>query len=68
MQERQILCVFDLDFTVWQPEMYQLYGKPRYIPTPPELTGIALKEAKTIREGMVLADKDGSVMRVFHGA
>mmetsp|Transcript_26876 Transcript_26876/g.64111 ORF Transcript_26876/g.64111 Transcript_26876/m.64111 type:complete len:300 (+) Transcript_26876:314-1213(+) len=25
------LAVFDLDYTIWQPEMYQLYGKPRLV-------------------------------------
>ena len=27
------LAVFDLDYTIWQPEMYQLYGKPRLVAT-----------------------------------
>ena len=64
----RILVVFDLDYTVWQPEMYQLYGKPHYVATPKNLSAKARKEAKTIKEGMVLKDMHGSVMRVFHGA
>lgn len=26
------LVVFDLDYTIWHPEMYQLCGKPRLVP------------------------------------
>jgi Acid Phosphatase len=26
------LVVFDLDYTIWQPEMYQLYSQPRLVP------------------------------------
>jgi hypothetical protein len=63
-----MLCVFDLDFTVWQPEMYQLYGKPEYSTPPKDISAHALREAKTRKEGLVLQGRGGSVMRVFHGA
>ena len=26
------LAVFDLDYTIWDPEMYQLHGAPRLRP------------------------------------
>lgn len=68
MKYDEILAVFDLDYTVWQPEMYQLYGKPHYIPAPNGMTPSELAEAKTIKEGMILEDMGGSPMRVFHGA
>ena len=64
-----MLAVFDLDYTVWQPEMYQLYSKPKFIPTPPGLSEKVLQETKTVKEGMILADSTrGSPMRVFRGA
>ena len=63
-----MLGVFDLDFTVWRPEMYQLYGKPEFAQPPKGTSARTLREAKTRKEGLVLRDRDGSVMRVFHGA
>jgi hypothetical protein len=68
MKYDKILAVFDLDYTVWQPEMYQLYGKPHYVPAPKDMSPSELKEAKTVKEGMILKDMGGSPMRVFHGA
>jgi hypothetical protein len=62
------LAVFDLDYTVWQPEMYQLYSKPQ-LSEPSKNTSAQIKrEAKTTKEGMILVDKNGSPMRVFPGA
>ena len=63
-----VLVVFDLDFTIWQPEMYQLYGKPRYSALPDTLSTVEAQEAKTRKEGMILRDGGGSIMRVFQGA
>ena len=48
--------------------MYQLYGKPEYAKPPKGTSAHALREAKTRKEGLVLQDRDRSVMRVFHGA
>lgn len=62
------LAVFDLDYTVWQPEMYQLYGQPRFVQAPKGMSDKVLKEAKTTKDRMILEDKGGSPMRVFHGA
>ena len=25
------MAVFDLDYTIWEPEMYQIYGPPKQI-------------------------------------
>ena len=64
------LAVFDLDYTVWQPEMYQLWGKPKLVPTEStrQLSPIILQEAKTKVNGHILIDPQGSPMRVFSGA
>jgi Acid Phosphatase len=69
------LAIFDLDYTIWQPEMYQLYGAPRLVPVSslkPNLRDSASaavkKEMTTNRDGMVLVDGAGSPMRVFPGA
>jgi hypothetical protein len=65
------LVVFDLDYTIWQPEMYQLYGPPTLKPASSvrqSFSSKILTEMKTIKEGMVLVDSSGSPMRVFHGA
>ena len=62
------LVVFDLDFTVWQPEMYQLCGEPKLTGNMNSLPGNARKEARTSKEGMILVDKSGTPIRVFPGA
>ena len=64
----RFLAVFDLDYTVWQPEMYQLYGRPRFVPAPKQFSDHILKECKTVKDGMILTDSGGSPMRVFPGA
>jgi len=62
------LVVFDLDYTVWQPEMYQLYNGPRLVPAPKNLSARVLNEAATNVEGEILVDKDKTPIRVFEGA
>jgi hypothetical protein len=64
------LAVFDLDYTVWQPEMYQLSGPPTLTPIDkhPKLSPILLKETRTNKKGMILTDRQNSPMRVFDGA
>lgn len=64
------LAVFDLDYTIWRPEMYQLWGPPKLTPIDkirkmPEAIRI---EARTNRKGMILTDKESTPMRVFDGA
>lgn len=65
------LVVFDLDYTVWQPEMYQLYGSPRLVDAS-SLKHIksdrVLQEAQTDTKGQILVDKSGTPIRVFEGA
>ena len=68
-QQQQLrLVVFDLDYTVWVPEMYQLYGHPKLIPTPQNLTEEERYETLTTSHGQILTDKGGSYIRVFPGA
>jgi len=65
------LAVFDLDYTIWRPEMFQLYGPPKLTPTSKlggRLSPAALAEGRTVQEGMVLTDRDGDIMRIFDGA
>ena len=62
------LAVFDLDYTVWQPEMYQLYSKPQLTKPSKNMSAQIRREAKTAEEGMVLVDKNSSPMRMFPGA
>lgn len=63
------LAVFDLDYTVWQPEMYQLYGNVRLVKADGyQLSAIEKHETKTTKDGMILTDKSGTPIRVFSGA
>jgi Acid Phosphatase len=69
------LAIFDLDYTIWQPEMYQLRG-------PPVLRSIddiqkqkkqsysqrVLQEALTTSPNKVLVDRNGWMMQMFDGA
>ncbi|CAB9515152.1 Magnesium-dependent phosphatase 1 [Seminavis robusta] len=72
MGEAMRLVVFDLDYTIWQPEMYQLYSAPRLTPIDSRsnqaLSAEVLEEAKTKKEGHVLTGNSYSPMRVFKGA
>lgn len=65
------LAVFDLDYTIWRPEMYQLSGTPKLEPlSSPRLKNLSknvLEEARTVKDGMVLFD-GRSPIRTFPGA
>jgi hypothetical protein len=62
------LAVFDLDYTVWQPEMCQLCSEPEITEPSKNMSAQIRREAKTTKDGMMLVDKNGSPMRVFPGA
>ena len=57
------LAIFDLDYTIWDPEMYQLYGKPTLVSMDP-----VPAESQTNQRGKVLMDTAQQVMRIFPGA
>ena len=66
------LVVFDLDYTIWQPEMYQLYGAPTLTSVDSKynkrLSEEILNEARTNQDGFILTDRRNTPMRVFPGA
>jgi len=47
------LAVFDLDFTVWEPEMYQIYGPPK---------------RKSNGTKVVVTDRHNTPITIFDGA
>lgn len=53
MAEILRLAVFDLDFTVWKPEMYQIYGPPKQ-----------RKKDKNI----IVTDRHDTPIEIFDGA
>jgi len=66
------LAVFDLDYTIWKPEMYQIAGPPKLTeindPKNRRITPAVLEEAKTNKEGYILTDRSHTPMQVFKGA
>lgn len=66
------LVVFNLDYTIWQPEMFQLYGEPKLMPIEKVLkideSPSVLKRARTTKEGHVLTDGSRTPMQSFDGA
>ena len=68
------LAVFDLDYTIWKPEMYQLSGTPKLTPISKlqkrktKLSDDLLRRARTTKEDHVLTDSSGSIIQVFDGA
>ena len=77
------LVVFDLDFCVWKPEMYQLRGPPTLTnlksiqPKQPRKrkksqqlqTSLSLPKLPTTnRKGMIVTDQAGTPITVFDGA
>ena len=64
------LVVFDLDYTIWQPEMYQLNGSPKLtsISSLGKLSKSVLQEARTNQEGKVLTDSRKTPITMFEGA
>lgn len=65
------LVVFDLDYTVWQPEMYQLSGNgPKLVDASKvkHVSGRDLQEATTKTKGKILVDGSNTPIQVFEGA
>lgn len=50
------LAVFDLDYTIWQPEMYQIDGPPKR------------RKAKDDKIKLIVTDQDNKEITVFDGA
>lgn len=75
-----LLAVFDLDYTIWHPEMYQINGPPALVMEcsassqtsrkgMKKISKVALTPwTKTVREGMIVADQNGTPMALFDGA
>lgn len=63
------LAVFDLDYTVWKPEMYQLMRGPTLtsVSSLPRLTEKQQRQALTTEKGKILTDGH-SPITVFDGA
>jgi hypothetical protein len=63
------LVVFDLDYTVWKPEMYQLDGPPRLVEADRhKYSGVEIHEMRTTKDGMILTDDSETPIRMFSGA
>mmetsp|Transcript_12249 Transcript_12249/g.33970 ORF Transcript_12249/g.33970 Transcript_12249/m.33970 type:complete len:188 (-) Transcript_12249:113-676(-) len=63
------LAVFDLDFTVWQPEMYHLYGTPKLVPVDSyKFSDEEISESQTREDGHLLSDRGRIPIRIFPGA
>ena len=77
------LIVFDLDFCIWKPEMYQLQGPPqlknlRSLQVKPkrnqrknksmQTTSSLPNNPNTNQKGMILTDRTGTPITVFEGA
>jgi hypothetical protein len=64
------LVVFDLDYTIWQPEMYQLNGAPKLTPITSlgKLSDSVLQEARTNQDGKILVDRSQTPITVFEAA
>jgi phosphoserine phosphatase len=69
------LAIFDLDYTIWKPEMYQLQGPPRLVAIDElerrnkrKITDSIRLEAQTKTSQHVLVDGNGSLMQMFDGA
>lgn len=73
------LAVFDLDYTVWQPEMYQIYGPPSLVnisdlqPKRKRKNRTATQPIKnigfgSIQKGKTVVDQHGTPITIFGGA
>lgn len=72
------LVVFDLDYTIWQPEMYQIDGPPKLISVD-EFQGKQKRKSRapprsvpfgatTIHQNKIATDRRGTPITVFEGA
>ena len=65
------LAIFDLDYTIWHPEMYQLQSTPRLVDASSSqqsrLSTKVMQEAATTTPGMIIMS-GGSPIRMFSGA
>ena len=73
-----MLVVFDLDYTIWQPEMYQIDGPPKLVPVD-EFRGKQKRKSNapprqippgsaTVHRSKIVTDRRGTPITVFDGA
>lgn len=67
------LAIFDLDYTLWSPEMNKLKGPPKLFPVaklPKNIAPDILMKARTDLAGLVLIDskQPETTIQVFDGA
>ena len=76
-----LLATFDLDFTIWRPEMYQLQGPPKLVSVNDfegrktrrkgrsfVVPSLSLKGSSTIHVNKIATDRVGTPISVFDGA
>ena len=70
------LAVFDLDYTIWDPEMYQIDGPPKLMDYESMVTQNSyskrnkkmFQRSNSIEDGKVVTDQSGTPIVVFDGA
>mmetsp|Transcript_14148 Transcript_14148/g.21463 ORF Transcript_14148/g.21463 Transcript_14148/m.21463 type:complete len:218 (+) Transcript_14148:147-800(+) len=64
------IAVFDLDYTVWLPEMYELHGPPKRIKKKRPSNSFSNKDSNDEDDDgeYIVVDRSNTQIRLFHGA